>query len=1127
MAKSVYQILVELENAEEAKRGLETIGAAAGLSGAALLAFSTAAAKSAADYEFALAKVETVATKATGTMEEFDKRMAALSDQMGNSVSKAELASASYDVLSSGYTEINDVLGILEQSQKAAVGGFSEIGKVSDGVTTILNSYGDALLKGASATEKATKVTDVMIQTQNAGKITVDEYVRLIGQVAPTAAIAGVSLDELSAVIATTTANGLNASMSMAGLGQVINSINRPTQEAVVMAKKLGIEFNSQALQAKGLTGIIQSVTDAGGGNVETMAQLFGSIEALRVVSNLTGPNLEKLKANLEGMQNSAGLADKAFDKMSDTMNLKAQAALNKLSNTMVELGKGVMVAIEPAIDALGWLVDNFNKLPAPLQQAIGLFTVVGGVTLTTAGTIAFFATQIVSMVTMAKAAIPVLVSMGTSLLGAGTSAVASASGFSALNVALLPLSATILGVAAAVGALALAWVHWQNIQKEQQANDFAAALQMSQPLADMASRAVDKIRESGKALPEAEYQSMIQTLKSANDEYGSLNGIISALEKVQAKAKDGTLDATQATEASTVASKNKAESSKAVVKALEAELASINSTKEARLASLAEEVNAGLDRRSEIEKTRQIESEANTKAISEIRSKLAEGKLAGQELADAEASVVSFMKSEAQSLSDYRQKLAEIEENRQQALMDSAIDKAKLVQIQLGATDEAINQAGEQAKAKFLQRSIETARAVISSTKAGTVERAQAEADYYSKALELAQLNRDAQIRAQEEIKTARKNALAEELADLELINQARQASLELAKSSASTSLESLSGTGSFLDGTKALISEIAGFVQDESISAQARNQALGIAANLYGQLRAMGIDIQRASSAEQQLKEIINSIELEKLNIKRQELEIAKEIALIEAESQRAELQSQIAEAQAKLASGTLTEAEVSKASLEIEIANQKLVLLEKQLAAKQRSLDLQLLLNQAERDFQVIQNTAERINNNTGANQTQNPNQTQNQTNFQLEASQKAIKDALDLGFQRQIDSISAVQKASESTVGAIGKLEDSQKSNLVSVKGAIEASQAKSSTLVSETNTRLNQLNTTASSAGTTAQAQLRAQQDTNSALAQTNSLLNQNLELSRSNAALLRDLPSRVAASIPKPSPQPR
>lgn len=1122
MAKSVYQILVELENAEEAKRGLETIGTAAGLSGAALLAFSTAAAKSAADYEFALAKVETVASEATGTMEEFDQKMNALSNQMGNSASKAQLASASYDVLSSGYTEINDVLGILEQSQKAAVGGFSEIGKVSDGVTTILNSYGDALLKGASATEKATKITDVMIQTQNAGKITVDEYVSLIGQVAPTAAIAGVSLDELSAVIATTTANGLNASMSMAGLGQVISAINKPTQEAVDVANQLGIEFNAQALQAKGLTGVLQSITDAGGGNVETMSKLFGSIEALRVVSNLTGPNLEKLKTNLEGMQNSAGLADKAFDKMSDTMNQKAQASLNKLSNTMVELGKGVMVAIEPAIDALGWLVDNFNKLPAPLQQSIGLFTVVGGVTLTTAGAIAFFATQLVSMVTMAKAVTPVLVSMGTSLLSAGTSAVTSAAGFTALNVALLPLSATITGVVAAIGALALAWINWQNIQKEQQADDFAAALQMSQPLADMASRAVDKIRESGKALPDAEYKALIQTLKGANDEYGTLTGIISALEKVQAKAKDGTKDATKATEKSTEASKDNAKASEEVAQALEAELAGINNTKEARLASLAEEVNAGLDHRSEIERTRQIESEANTKSINEIRAKLAEGKLAGQELADAEASVVAFMKSEAQSLSEYRQKLANIEETRQQALMDSAIDKAKLVQLQLGATDEAINQAGEQAKAKFLQRSVETAKAVVDSTKAGTVERAQAEADYYSKALELAQLNRDAQIRAQEDIKTARKNALAEELADLELINQARQASLELAKTSASISSENLTGTGSFLDGTKSLIAEIASFVQDEAVSAQARNQALEVAANLYGQLKGMGLDIQRASSAEQQLKEMINAIELEKLNIKRQELEIAKEIAIIEAESQRAELESTVAEAQARLASGTLTEAEASKANLEVDIATRKLGLLEKQLEAKQRSLDLQLQLNQAERDFQIIQNLADRTSSNPGA----NPNQNQ-QANAQFEASQKAIKDALDAGFQRQIDSISAVQKASESTVNAIGKLDESQKSNLVGVKSAIEASQTKSSALVGETNTKLNQLNSTANSASTTAQAQLRAQQDTNAVLAQTNNLLNQNLELSRANASLLRDLPARVAGAIPRPSPQPR
>ena len=1123
MAKSVYQILVELKNQELALQGLQQIGQAAQFSAEVMLKFSENAAKAAADYEFSLTKIETVASAATGTIEQFEKGLAGLSDQLGNSASKAELAAASYDVLSSGYTEQVDVLGILEKSQKAAVGGFSDIAKVSDGVTSVMNSYGDALLKGASATEKAAKITDILIQTQNAGKITVDEYVGLIGNIAPTAAIAGVSLDELSAAIATTTANGLNASSSVAGLNQVIAAITKPTAQAVEVAAKLGIQFDEAALKSKGLAGVLDDITRAGGDNIGTLSTLFGSVEAVKVAANLTGQNLEKFKGNIQGMTDSAGLADKAFEKISDTMNGRAQAAINKLNNALVDLGRGVVVAIEPAINALTFLVENFNKLPDPVKQAIGLFTVVAGVTLTTAGAITFFTISLTTASATLTTMLPMVTSLATSLLASGAAAATSSAGFAALSVSMLPLTATVLAVAAAIGTLAAAWVYWDSLEKERAGAEVNAALQGTQALANEATAAAEKIRATGKALPDAEYKALINNLKAANDEYGSLTGVIEALSKVQEQYKAGVKQVPPVIKAATKSAEDQAKASKEIADALTNEITKINQAKEAKLAAIAAEVAAGLDRKSQLIAVRAAEAQANNDALNQLRQRLATEGLIGDDRARIEKAVIEAMKAEAQSLSDFRKNLDSLDEARRQSLNEAAISRAKLAAISLGANDQQVAAAGEAVQVRFLERSIANSQKMVETTKAGTLERAQAEADYYDKLLQLAELNRSVQTQAEADLTKVKKDALDAELSGIENLKAARQSSLDQVKETIAVQKELLDGTTGFLDGTSSLLSQIASFTKDENISADSRNQALGVAASLYGQLSAIGIDIQRAATAEQQIKEIINAIELEKLKIKRQELEIAKEIAVIETASQQADVQAKVSEAQTKLNSGTLNDQEAAKAQLEVQLGNQKLEVLGKQLDARQRSLDLQLKLNEAERQFQVIKDAGER----EAANKAAPTSSPTGAPVAQQGLKEESIVKSLDVGFQNQIEAASSQQKAIEGTTSAVGKLEETQRANLAGIKQAVEASQTKTTATLNEGNQKLSALNTSANRANQTASQQLQAIGDGNTSLKTLSALVAQDLEVSKANNQALLALPGRIASLIPRAAAAPR
>lgn len=451
MAKSIYEILVQIEGNEKAQQALNDIGRAAGLSGAALTAFSGAAAKSAAAYQTSLAAVSTVANETTGTTAEFDAALNGLATEMNGAISISDAAKASYDILSSGFQNQADVLTILRESQKTAVGGFSDLGTISDATTTVMNSFGDALGATLDNTERVKLVTNGMIATQNLGKITAGEYASQIGNVASTAAAAGVSLEEVNAAISVSTASGINASSSFAGFNQILAVLMKPTAEATELANQLGIEFNAAALQSKGLSGVLADIIDKGGATAENMTKLFGSVEATKVAMTLVAGEGAKFNDFLGQMENTAGSVDKAFAIMSETIEAKVARTLNKLNDSFVKLGQGVIIAVEPVIDMISFLADAFISLPAPIQKTIGVVTVFGGVALTLAGSIA-----------LVTAALATSAGGITAFVGAvGTAKIAAASWatYNYITMASLVGMVKLFGaVVLAVGAVALAY---------------------------------------------------------------------------------------------------------------------------------------------------------------------------------------------------------------------------------------------------------------------------------------------------------------------------------------------------------------------------------------------------------------------------------------------------------------------------------------------------------------------------------------------------------------------------------------------------------------------------------------------------------------------------------------------
>lgn len=328
-------------------------GAAVGIAaaGTALSVGAVAAFNFGAAYETSLAKVSTIADTTAVSMADLSADVLKLSNATGEDASG--LNEAVYQALSAG-ADTAGVVGLVNTAVKAAKGGYTDTTTAIDGLTSTLNAYG-------MATSDAEGLANQFLITQNKGKTTFGELAGSIGTVAPTANAAGVGVDQLLAGVASLTANGIGTSEAMTGIKAALSNVIKPSSEAAKVAKKLGLNFSTSALQSKGLAGFLDDVKTATGGNMDTMAQLFGSVEALNTVLTLTSDQGSQLMNDtLNEMAVNATALDDAYHTMADT----AQNSVAKGINSFKNLGIGIYQANEgPVAELTGLFADAGNEL--------------------------------------------------------------------------------------------------------------------------------------------------------------------------------------------------------------------------------------------------------------------------------------------------------------------------------------------------------------------------------------------------------------------------------------------------------------------------------------------------------------------------------------------------------------------------------------------------------------------------------------------------------------------------------------------------------------------------------------------------------------------------------------------
>jgi len=253
-----------------------------------------------------------------GEIKRMKGELTALSVASGQAIEP--LTKARYDIVSAGFGDAADSALLLEQSSRLAAAGVTEVSVTADLLTTTLNSY------GLSAADAA-GVSDDLFTVVRLGKTTMGELGSSMGQVLATAGPMGVSLDELGAALATTTALGQSTAIATTSINAAMMELSKPSKDMQAALRAVGVESDNLIKTGGGLAGALELVKKASDGSGIAVEKLVSREEALRAIFPLVSSGAEKFTENLAAMKDNAGASDAAFEQMADSADfLKGQA---------------------------------------------------------------------------------------------------------------------------------------------------------------------------------------------------------------------------------------------------------------------------------------------------------------------------------------------------------------------------------------------------------------------------------------------------------------------------------------------------------------------------------------------------------------------------------------------------------------------------------------------------------------------------------------------------------------------------------------------------------------------------------------------------------------------------------
>jgi TP901 family phage tail tape measure protein len=279
---------------------------------------------------------------------------------------QSDVVPAMYNAISAGVPKEN-IFEFIKVAGKAAIGGVTDLNTSVDGLTSIINAFGLQM-------SDAESVADSMFAAVQGGKTTFAELSASIFNIAPAAAAAGVSMQEVNAAIAALTAGGTPTAVATTQIRAALTGLQRPSQELDAIFQKLGFQTAQVAIEKRGLGFALDAVKKASNGSNGELQTLLGSTEAVAAANVLAGTGAAKFSAELDRQANSAGAAAQAAAEIDKSFGREMERTKVAANNLAISIG----TTLAPALSALNGVIEKvigfFSNLSPTTKTVLVVF---------------------------------------------------------------------------------------------------------------------------------------------------------------------------------------------------------------------------------------------------------------------------------------------------------------------------------------------------------------------------------------------------------------------------------------------------------------------------------------------------------------------------------------------------------------------------------------------------------------------------------------------------------------------------------------------------------------------------------------------------------------------------------
>jgi TP901 family phage tail tape measure protein len=305
-----------------------------------------------------IGEVQTISQKLPLGVKEWIKGFRELSDTWGGKL--LDQVAAGYETISDQITEGADTFRYLGEVNKFAVTAVSSTQEAAQLLNATINAFG-------LETSRANEIAASFFSTIDLGRVRAAEMAQTFGQIAVPAAQLGVSLNELQALIATTSRQGIKYNTTATYLRNMFLKLIKPSEEMAKWFKQIGVETAQAAIETFGFIPLLTMLSDRFGDDTAEIGKLMGRLRAMQGAMSTTGRNLKSVIKDFEEITKAVETYNEKSEFIMATPEKRLQVVGERLRNFFtVDVGK-------EAIDALATLGSSFNAVTAGAKALFDL----------------------------------------------------------------------------------------------------------------------------------------------------------------------------------------------------------------------------------------------------------------------------------------------------------------------------------------------------------------------------------------------------------------------------------------------------------------------------------------------------------------------------------------------------------------------------------------------------------------------------------------------------------------------------------------------------------------------------------------------------------------------------------